>query len=212
MNKLKEINGYVRLTLDKLPGIRADLVRIDEDWQEWTFPQLVDALRKWTTRNPKIIPSPEKGFKGENAYQANDKNYKHRDCVYCEKSGHKASDCKTVSDIEERRLILSKKKLCFNCTGTKQRASECLSKRSYVKCKGKHHSSICDKTTTTLLTTSSCSVTYSVVLIKIEGVKCRALIDTGAGASYALSTLINHINKKTNPNRNKENRNFNEHK
>ena len=26
MNKLKEINGYVRLTLDKLPGIRADLV------------------------------------------------------------------------------------------------------------------------------------------------------------------------------------------
>ena len=46
MNKLKEINGYVRLTLDKLPGIRADLVRIDEDWQEWTFPQLVDALRK----------------------------------------------------------------------------------------------------------------------------------------------------------------------
>ena len=37
MNKLEEINGYVRLTLDKLPGIRANLVRIDEDWQEWTF-------------------------------------------------------------------------------------------------------------------------------------------------------------------------------
>ena len=34
MNKLKEINWYVRLTLDKLPGIRADLVRIDEEWQE----------------------------------------------------------------------------------------------------------------------------------------------------------------------------------
>ena len=46
MNKLKEINGYVRLTLDKLPRISADLVRLDEDWQEWTFPQLVDALRK----------------------------------------------------------------------------------------------------------------------------------------------------------------------
>ena len=28
MNKLKEINGYVRLTLDKLPSIRADLVKI----------------------------------------------------------------------------------------------------------------------------------------------------------------------------------------
>ena len=79
--KLKEIKGYVRLTLDKFPGIRTDLVRIDKDWQEWTFPQLVDALRKWTTRNPKIVPSLEKGFKRENAYQANDKNYKHRDCL-----------------------------------------------------------------------------------------------------------------------------------
>ena len=87
MNKLKEINGYARLTLDKLPCIRADLVRIDEDWQERTFPQLVDALRKWTTRNPKIMPSPEKGFKRENAYQINDKDYKNRDCIYCEKSG-----------------------------------------------------------------------------------------------------------------------------
>ena len=40
MNKLKEINVHVRLTLDKLPGIRTDLVRIAEEWREWTFPQL----------------------------------------------------------------------------------------------------------------------------------------------------------------------------
>ena len=32
--EVKEINGYVGLTLDKFPGIRADLVRIGEDWQE----------------------------------------------------------------------------------------------------------------------------------------------------------------------------------
>ena len=44
------------------------LVRKDEEWLEWTFPQLADALSKWTTRNPKLIPSPEKGFKRENAY------------------------------------------------------------------------------------------------------------------------------------------------
>ena len=40
MNKLREINVHVRLTLDKLPGIRADLVRIAEEWREWTFSQL----------------------------------------------------------------------------------------------------------------------------------------------------------------------------
>ena len=40
-----------------------------------------------------------------------------------EKSGDKASDCKIVSDIEERRLILSRKKLWFNCTRTNHQAS-----------------------------------------------------------------------------------------
>ena len=46
MNKLKEINSYVRLTLDKFPGIRADLVRLDDNWQEWDFARLVDSLRR----------------------------------------------------------------------------------------------------------------------------------------------------------------------
>ena len=31
MDKLKEINGYVRFTLDKLFGIRADLIRTDDN-------------------------------------------------------------------------------------------------------------------------------------------------------------------------------------
>ena len=44
MGKLKVINGYVRLALDKLQGIREDLVRINDGWQGWKFPQLVEAL------------------------------------------------------------------------------------------------------------------------------------------------------------------------
>ena len=130
-------------------------------------------------------------------HQVSDKNYKHRHFVDYEKSWQKASDCKTLNDIEERRLILSKKKLCFNCTGAKYRASEFLSNRSYEKCKGKRCPTICDKTTNTLLTNSSYFVTYPVALVEIVGVKHRVLIDTGAGASYASSTLISHSNKKT---------------
>ena len=48
MGKLKEINGYVRTNIDKLPGIRADLVRIDSDWYNWDFGQFVGQLRQWT--------------------------------------------------------------------------------------------------------------------------------------------------------------------
>ena len=42
INKLRDIKGYVRLTLDKLPGIRADLIRLVDEWQEWDFPKLVE--------------------------------------------------------------------------------------------------------------------------------------------------------------------------
>ena len=111
MNKLRTKKGYAKLTLDESPGIRSYRVRVDEDQQEWTFPELVDILRKQITRIPKIIL--EKGSKRENAYetQTNNKNYKHHDCAHCQKSVYKVSDCKTVTNNEERRLILSKKNL-----------------------------------------------------------------------------------------------------
>ena len=66
-------------------------------------------------------------------------------CVYCEKPDHRSSDCKTAKTVSERRKILSDKKLCFNCTGAKHRAAECRSAKTYLKCKSKHHTSICDK-------------------------------------------------------------------
>ena len=47
MAQKKAIRGYVRRTLDKLPGVKSALVRLDDNWQEWRFPQLVQALKKW---------------------------------------------------------------------------------------------------------------------------------------------------------------------
>ena len=86
--KLKEINGYVRLTLDKLQGIRADLVRTEDDWQDWKFSQLVEALENWTCRNPKSLnhkPLSEDNrtnpYRNPNkVYQANQQQI---ECIYC---------------------------------------------------------------------------------------------------------------------------------
>ena len=47
IGKKEDIGRYVRLTLAKLSGIRADLLRLDDNWQEWRFPQLAEGLRKW---------------------------------------------------------------------------------------------------------------------------------------------------------------------
>ena len=53
MKKLKDIKGYVTLTMDKHPEILVDPIRLDDNWQEWDFHQLVNNLRRWTKRNPK---------------------------------------------------------------------------------------------------------------------------------------------------------------
>ena len=47
-----------------------------------------------------------------------------------------------------------------------------------------------------LLTTNTSHVTYLVVVIEVEGVRCRALINTGAGSSCISSKLIRRLNKK----------------
>ena len=76
LGTIKEINGYVRVTLDKLPDIRADLVRLDEDWQDWGFSQMIEALRKWCERNP-VGPEDQK-YKSklpkDKSFQANQHN------------------------------------------------------------------------------------------------------------------------------------------
>ena len=111
MGKIKEMNGYVRVTLVKLPGIRANLVRNDDNWQDWKFQQLVEAIEKWTVRNP--IPlsdkrNPEKGNGYSKSYHTKETK---SECVYCEKPDHRSSDSKTGKTVTESRKILSDKNL-----------------------------------------------------------------------------------------------------
>ena len=132
-------------------------------------------------------------------YHTIENEHKSRVCVSCDKEGHKSSEYKTIAKISDCRLVLSQKRLGSNCTGSKHRASECRSTKTCLTCKDKHHTSICENGSNMLLTTNTSLVTYPVLVIEVEGVKCRALIDTGAGSSYASSKLINKINKKTYP-------------
>ena len=117
MNRLKEINGYMRLTLDKLPGIRADLVRLDDKWQEWDFAKLVDSLRRWTERNPKNILNNDPKYKRGNVFHSKEQKQTPRACVYCDKQGHKASECEIVKSVADRKLILSKRNSVLTALG-----------------------------------------------------------------------------------------------
>ena len=48
-----------------------------------------------------------------------------------------------------------------------------------------------------MLVTTEVNVTYPVVIIKINGVKCRVLLDTGPGSSYISESFIDLL--KINP-------------
>ena len=127
--------------------------------------------------------------------------------MYCEKRDHRSSDCKTAKIETQRRKIFSKKNLCFNCTEAKHRAAESCRAKTCLKCINKHHTSICDKLADSksepMLVTTGANVTYPVAIIKVNGVKCRTLLDTGLGSLYISESFIDLI--KINPIR-KENK------
>ena len=93
LGKLKEVNGYVRMSIDKLPGIREDLVRTDENWKEWDFPKFVYALQGWTERNLVTTRSSDKSWHDSNAFNTQLGEARPRGCVYCDSTDHKPHEC-----------------------------------------------------------------------------------------------------------------------
>ena len=203
LGKLTEVSGYVRMTLDKLEGIRSDLVRTDDDWQSWKFPQLIEALRKWTERNPlrreqESDKLNQRWLNKSKSFQTRQQEQKIRSCVYCDDSGHRSTECKNVVSATDLRKILVEKKRCFNCTGARHRAADCRSQTVCQQCKKKHHTSICDALPgkKMMVAKGESKVIHPVVVVKAGGVMCRALLDTGAGSSYASAAFLDCLNSK----------------
>lgn len=86
LGKLEQVAGNVRSTLDKLLGIRADLIRAEKDRKSWTFTELVEALRQWVERKVSKLRHRENQF-------ATRDYSKPRRCVYCESDDHRATEC-----------------------------------------------------------------------------------------------------------------------
>ena len=121
-------------------------------------------------------------------------------CVYCGEQTHKSMECTKVSTLDKRKKILAKKQLCFNCIQPDHRAADCTSKRNCQKCNRRHHTSICNQSKeekeTMLAANNTGEGTFPVVVVKVNGIECRALIDSGAGSSYASAKLIERLNVK----------------
>ena len=209
LGKTTECWSMVRGVLDKLPGIKADLVRGKSDWQSWGFSQLLVAIKEWTEihpNTPKAVEKPSHVTTRQRSFQAQEQTVSTRECVYCGEQSHKSLECTTIKSTSERKKILKDKSLCFNCTGSKHRADKCKSRGTCANCKKRHHTSICDKTDGTVSSEKHVAMTatdvedkvcHPVVIVKVNGVKCRALLDTGSTNSYVSSFLVNLLNVKS---------------
>ena len=127
---------------------------------------------------------------------------KPRGCVYCDSSEHKANECSKITSVSERKQILAKRRLCFNCACGNHKASECASKIACKKCNKRHHTSICDSDEkpnnrdVALTTGEKSEGIFPIVVLEVNGLRCRALIDSGAGNSYVSARLVDLLKVK----------------
>lgn len=125
---LMDVKGNVRSTLDKLKGVKADLVHGNEGWKDWDFKDLLTELKKWTQINPVKEFVTEKSPVGKrnqhfkmplHAFNTHQSSHSQKEphagnqCVNCKDDKHRSTNCAKVS-VYEGHKILSEKKLCFN--------------------------------------------------------------------------------------------------
>ena len=68
-----------------------------------------------------------------------------RPCTYCAGT-HRPDKCDKIKTVEERRSLLQRQQRCLNCLGLNHtKLIQCFSKGRCMKCKKKHHTSICDE-------------------------------------------------------------------
>ena len=229
MKKLQSAQSYVYSIMDKLGPVREALAQKDDNWEEWGLEELVENLRKYTDRNP----LPEASVQTHEAKKpgANQGNHLRGDkmllsgsnrrqprqppppaaCIYCNSHHHRSSECTKILDLSSRREFLKTNRLCYNCARPGHAASQCRS-RGCGRCNSRHHTSICDRTPTTLPPNPAAesvassdkfygandfqTTLHSTVLAKVNGVQTRIMLDSGVGSSYISANLLTKLNIK----------------
>ena len=151
------LRGFMMSTLNKLSHVRPDIVRTDDNWEDWNMETLINNLQAWLRRNkpgdpPGTLREPPKRERHWFAAKGSDQPRERAVpcCMYC-KEDHWANDCTSLVTVEVRRKFFHDNQLCYNCGRPGHPASKCRSRRCY-KCKGRHHTSICDKESDPVLT------------------------------------------------------------
>ena len=133
-------------------------------------------------------------------------------CIFCNKD-HKPHHCKTVTNIDARKIILKNKERCFVCLKNAHIAKQCKSQIKCYKCSGRHHLAVCyhnggdppNNKETSCQHVGSTSSNYSLLLqtahvnIRNRNITsfARILFDNGSQLSYITPELRNRLQLET---------------
>lgn len=142
-------------------------------------------------------------------------------CTMCSKE-HKINVCEKFleASIDQRRGIVRSKRLCYNCLAGGHPITNCKNRVSCVSCKRRHHSLLHtaevvaeqnaegsqkreEVVQSVLFTRDSYQeVLLSTVILKVKNklgkwVDCRALLDSGAQASFVTQGLVKKLQTPT---------------
>ena len=57
MGEADMLRGFVMSTLNKIPQVRPDILRTDENWEDWDMESLINNLRQWL-KSHKVDDAP----------------------------------------------------------------------------------------------------------------------------------------------------------
>ena len=111
MGEADMLRGFVMSTLNKIPQVRPDIVRTDENWEDWDMEALINNLRQWLKRHKVDDASGDSGV----TRPKREKHWYNKEkgdpvCIFCE-GKHWGDACEVVNTIEARRQFFQEKKL-----------------------------------------------------------------------------------------------------
>ena len=138
--------------VNKLPNkTRKNLVR-ERGNSEWTFQELMAAIKQEVrllelevhstqpTSYTRTTASLYAGATNKSDSRPTSEPSR-KPCIFC-KGPHPPVECTMVTDLDQRREVIKKQRLCFNCLG-RHKVSECTSRNRCRKCQRKHHTCMC---------------------------------------------------------------------
>ena len=164
-------SGFVvPVLMDKIPEtMRLNMIRFHEkDQMDWTLQDFLDGFEKEISVRESHVPlktltgsTGGSGYSGVGGDRRNrqvpsrddfgtanalltERAVAEKNCAYC-LHRHDPAECKTVRSTQERKNILRKYARCFVCLMSGHRGFECRSNIICKHCRGKHHTSICNR-------------------------------------------------------------------